>query len=132
MIPLTVIPLRRRPLYIINNIIIFFISTWHQNITKKSFLSLLSERREMRASKNAVLGLGVGSNPGPLARESWVLPCAPLHIHIIFIFWCTDVLVCLLLLIQLCYLIAVIKSNSFLNQKHVCLVNLKKSKTCYF
>ena len=32
----------------------------------KLFLSLLSERREMRASENAVLGLGVGSNPGPL------------------------------------------------------------------
>ncbi len=29
----------------------------------KSFLSLLSERREMRASENAVLGLGVGSKP---------------------------------------------------------------------
>jgi hypothetical protein len=31
----------------------------------KSILSLLSERREMRASNNAILGLGVGSNPGP-------------------------------------------------------------------
>jgi hypothetical protein len=47
----------------------------------KSFLSLLSERRMMRASENAVLGLGIGSNPGPLAPELCVLPCAPLHIH---------------------------------------------------
>ncbi len=47
----------------------------------KSFLSLLSVRREMRASENAILGLGVRSNPGPLAPESFALPCAPLHIH---------------------------------------------------
>ncbi len=47
----------------------------------KLFLSLLYERREMRASENAVLGLGVGSNPGPLAPESCVLPCLPLHIQ---------------------------------------------------
>ncbi len=47
----------------------------------KSFLSLLSERRAMRASKNAILGLGVGSNPGPLAQELCALQCAPLHIH---------------------------------------------------
>ncbi len=46
----------------------------------ESFLSLLSERMEMRASKNAVLGFGVGTNPGPLAPESCVLACAPLHI----------------------------------------------------
>jgi hypothetical protein len=46
----------------------------------KSFLSLLSERREMRASKNAVLGLGVGWNPGPLAPELCVLPCALLQL----------------------------------------------------
>jgi hypothetical protein len=59
---------------------ILFISTWHHNIT--SFLSLLSERREMRVFRiNAVLGLGVGSNPGPLAPKLCVLPCAPLHIH---------------------------------------------------
>jgi len=45
----------------------------------KLFLSLLSVRGE----KNAVLGLGVGSNPGPFALESCVLPCAPLHIHLI-------------------------------------------------
>jgi hypothetical protein len=64
--------------------IILFISTWHHNITNewKSCLSLLSERREMRASENAILSLGVGSNPGPLAPESCVLPCAPLHIHV--------------------------------------------------
>ena len=61
--------------------IILFISTWHHNITNewKSFLSLLSERREMRVSENAILGLGVGSNPGPLAPESCVLPCAIQH-----------------------------------------------------
>ena len=35
----------------------------------KSFLSLLSERREMRASEKCHPGLGVGSNPGPLAPE---------------------------------------------------------------
>jgi hypothetical protein len=33
--------------------------------------------------KNAILGLGVGSNPGAgsLTPESCLLPCAPLHIH---------------------------------------------------
>ncbi len=46
----------------------------------KLFLSLFSERREMRAYKNAILGFGVGSIAGPLALESFVLPCAPLHI----------------------------------------------------
>jgi hypothetical protein len=61
-------------------LIILFISTCHHNIRKKSFLSLLSERREMRASKNAILGLGVRLNPGPLAPESCVLPNAPLQI----------------------------------------------------
>ncbi len=35
----------------------------------KSILSLLSERREMRTSENAILGVGVGSNPDPLAPE---------------------------------------------------------------
>jgi len=45
---------------------------------------LLSERREMRASKNAVLGLGVESNQGPLSPELCVLPYALLHIHSIY------------------------------------------------
>ncbi len=34
---------------------------------------------EMRASKNAFLDLGVGSNPGPLAPEPCVLPPHPLN-----------------------------------------------------
>ncbi len=62
--------------------IIYFNLTSQYYKWMKSFLSLLSERREMRDSKkNAVPGLGVGSNPGHLAPESCVLPCAPLHFH---------------------------------------------------
>jgi hypothetical protein len=79
---------------------ILFISTWHHNITKKSFLSLLSERRDMRASKNAVLDLGVGSNPGPLTPESCVLPCAPLHIHIHYYFGINNFLLFCIIKIQ--------------------------------
>ncbi len=69
--------------------LILFISTWHHNITNewKSFLSLLSERREMRASENAILSLGVGSNPGPLAPESCVLPCTIMTETFLFILW---------------------------------------------
>ncbi len=86
-------------------VIISFISTWHHNITNEwqSFLSLLSERRKMRASENAILSLGVGSNPGPFAPESWVLPCAPLHIRSMLfccslLFCCSVLLFCVVVL----------------------------------
>ncbi len=39
----------------------------------------MSERREMRASEKCHPGLGVGSNPDPLAP----VLCAPLHIHLL-------------------------------------------------
>ncbi len=61
----------------------------------KSFLSLLCERREMRASKNAILGLGVGSKPGPLAPNACGLPMRnstsfwDLHAYIIFFLFAT-------------------------------------------
>ena len=71
----------RVKIFVINNNIYFNLTSQYYKCMK-SFSSLLSERRGMRASKNAVLGLGVGSNPGPLAPESCVLPCVPLHIHI--------------------------------------------------
>jgi hypothetical protein len=54
-----------------------FISTWHHNITNEwnfFWVCCLKEGR-WELPKNAVLGLGVGSNPGPLALELRV----PLH-----------------------------------------------------
>ena len=62
-----------------NNITILFISTWHHNITLFLVCCLKEGRWELL--KNAVVSLVVGSNPGPLAPELCVLPCAPLHIH---------------------------------------------------
>ncbi len=56
----------------------------------KSFLSLLPERREMRASEKCHPGLGVGSNPSPIAPELCMLPCAPLHIHNLKYFLLSD------------------------------------------
>jgi hypothetical protein len=62
--------------------IISFISKRHQG--KEIVLSPLSERRKMRVFQNVVLGLGVGSNPGPHAPKVCVLPMRhwikmPLH-----------------------------------------------------
>jgi hypothetical protein len=47
--------------YFIFFYIILFISTWHHHIT--SFLSLLSERREMRASEKCHPGFGFRIEP---------------------------------------------------------------------
>ncbi len=62
------------------HLIISFISTWHHNITIWiiSSLSPLAERGEMRVFQKYQSGSGLESNPGPLAPESRVLPCAPL------------------------------------------------------
>ncbi len=50
------------------------------------FKSVVRKKGNESFRINAILGLGLGSNPGPLAPESCVLPCAPLHIPYIYIY----------------------------------------------
>ncbi len=59
-----------------NNIIYFNLTSQCITIV---FKSVVWKKGDESFQINAVLGLGVGSNPGPLASESCVLPCAPLH-----------------------------------------------------
>ncbi len=56
--------------------IILFISTWHPNITNNEIVikSVVWNRGDESFQKIAILGLDVGSNPGPLAPEPCVLP----------------------------------------------------------
>ncbi len=61
------------------NIIYFNLTSQYITIV---FKSVVWKKGDESFRINAVLGLGVGSNPGPLAPESCVLPCASLHIHL--------------------------------------------------
>jgi hypothetical protein len=61
-----------------NNIIYFNLTSQYITIV---FKSVVRKKGDESFRINAVLGLGVGSNPGSLAPEWCVLPCAPLHIH---------------------------------------------------
>ncbi len=65
----------------------FFYNIIYFNLTSQYYIvfkSVVWKKGDGRF-RNAILGLGVGSNPGPLAPESCVLPCTPLHIHFPFI-----------------------------------------------
>ena len=66
----------------INNNILYFnlISQYYK--VMKSFLSLLSERREMRVSKKCHPGFGCGIEPRSSHTEGVCATNAPLHIHL--------------------------------------------------
>ncbi len=53
----------------------------------KSFLSLLSEIREMRASQKCYPGFGCGIKPRSSSIEGVCATDAPLHIHIVLQKW---------------------------------------------
>ena len=65
------------PLYNINNINYFKMTSQYYIV----FKSVVWKKGDESFQINASLGLGVESNPGPLAPELCVLPCAPLHMH---------------------------------------------------